>query len=97
MKYAFNIWSAMMSNGKSTSKNFSDLMTDHSKTYKLNPYWEFLKSIFGKSKHTLPAIFLAVGERAPIINPEKLIQKGEELREELNTILGILTNYIMQV
>ena len=84
------MWSAMMNNGKSSSRNFGSMMTNNSSTYRLNPYWELIKNVFGKSVHTLPAIALAIFERLPLHNPQKAINKCDELREELKQILGKL-------
>ena len=78
----------MMNNGKKPSNNFTRLLTDNSETVKINPLVEIFKSFFGKSKHTAPALFLAIGERAPVVNTEKLIQMGNELRNELKVLMG---------
>ncbi|XP_067903823.1 fatty-acid amide hydrolase 2-A isoform X3 [Heterodontus francisci] len=63
MKYAFQIWSAMMSSpgtdGKEP-KSFKDLMADPGKEIK--PLWELAKKILGLSPHTLPAIGLGIVE-----------------------------------
>ena len=58
----------MMSNGKS-SNNFGKMLTDSDKP--INPFIELLKSMTGlQSDHTLPAIGLALVERAPVRNVE---------------------------
>lgn len=78
-----------MNNGSDPGKNFTHLLTDKSETDKLNPVWEVVKSIFGKSDHTVPALFLAFGERAPVINTEKLIQMGKDLKDEFQQMFGL--------
>uniref|UniRef100_A0A8D0HVX2 Fatty acid amide hydrolase 2 n=1 Tax=Sphenodon punctatus TaxID=8508 RepID=A0A8D0HVX2_SPHPU len=57
MKYAFQIWSVLMSykgSGGEEIPSFTDLLGDHGKP--VWPSWELMKWMLGKSPHTLPAI-----------------------------------------
>ncbi|KAM5146399.1 fatty-acid amide hydrolase 2 [Mantella aurantiaca] len=88
MRYSFQIWSAVMSLDGDKGESFTDLMSDGSRMW---PGWELVKWIFGLSKHTLPAIGLALTENLANMNPQgsaKMVQKGKNLKEELNTLLG---------
>ncbi len=73
---------------KSEKNEFAELLGDHK--YEVNPFFESLKSLFGLSKHTVPALFLAFSERLPKIKPEYYIEMGEKLKKELEIILGKL-------
>jgi fatty acid amide hydrolase 2 len=85
-KSSFLIWSTMISNG-TASTNFGKHMSNTNEP--INPYIEFLKSIFGMQKHhTLPAIGLALAERAPVKNVKKYTDMGQSLTNELKEILG---------
>ncbi len=77
-----------MNNGQEKGTSFSELMTDNSDKYKLNPFSELVKWAVGMSNHTLPAISLSIMERVPMKNPKKLIDLGEQLKEEISTVLG---------
>jgi hypothetical protein len=77
-----------MNNGQEKGVSFSELMTDKSDQYKLNPFKELFKWIRGNSVHTLPAIALAIMERVPLRDPKKYIQLGEKLKQEISAVLG---------
>ncbi|XP_067903822.1 fatty-acid amide hydrolase 2-A isoform X2 [Heterodontus francisci] len=92
MKYAFQIWSAMMSSpgtdGKEP-KSFKDLMADPGKEIK--PLWELAKKILGLSPHTLPAIGLGIVEDLVKVNHRsnaKLMNLCQNLRAEFSSLLG---------
>ncbi|XP_062916673.1 fatty-acid amide hydrolase 2-like isoform X2 [Mobula hypostoma] len=63
MKYAFEIWSAMMFSPEFDAKEyqpFKELLEDCGKKFK--PVRELVKKILGQSSHTIPAIGLAILE-----------------------------------
>lgn len=89
LRLAFQIWSSMMNNGKPNQKAFSKLLTNSDQP--INPYQEFLKSIFFCQKtHTLPALSLAITERLPSHDPKPFVDIGIQLRQELQDILGLV-------
>lgn len=88
LRYSFQIWSAAMSSDGSKEESFADLMANGSSFW---PSLELVKWMFGLSKHTLPAIGLAITEKFANINPKgsaKMIQKAKSLKEEMNSLLG---------
>ncbi|XP_068104191.1 fatty-acid amide hydrolase 2 [Hyperolius riggenbachi] len=88
MRYSLQIWSAIMSSDNGKEQSFSHLMADGKSLW---PSWELLKWIFGLSKFTLPAIGLALVETLANVNTQGnaiMVQKGKNLKEELNTLLG---------
>uniref|UniRef100_A0A8C5I0K7 Fatty-acid amide hydrolase 2-B-like n=1 Tax=Gouania willdenowi TaxID=441366 RepID=A0A8C5I0K7_GOUWI len=53
------------------------------------PMWEFLKRLFGKSNHTLPAIFLGLMEMTHPSKPsEFMIQQKQQLQRKMDELLG---------
>ncbi|KAG6922318.1 fatty acid amide hydrolase 2, partial [Chelydra serpentina] len=92
MKYAFQIWSAMMSSRDSDGQEaqlFTDLLGDHGKP--VWPLWELMKWFLGISLHTIPAIALALTEKLMKLNPggnAKLVSMGHSLRTEMMNLLG---------
>ncbi|KAM9128010.1 fatty-acid amide hydrolase 2 isoform 1-T1 [Pangshura tecta] len=92
MKYAFQIWSAMMSSRDSDGQKaqlFTDLLGDHGKP--VWPLWELMKWFLGMSLHTIPAIALALTEKLMKLNPggnAKLVSMGHSLRTEMMNLLG---------
>ncbi|KAG8553907.1 hypothetical protein GDO81_003595 [Engystomops pustulosus] len=69
-------------------RSFTELMADGNSMW---PSFELVKWMFGLSKHTLPAIGLALTEKLANLNPEgnaKMIQKAKNLKEEINSLLG---------
>ncbi|KAM3912374.1 fatty-acid amide hydrolase 2 [Leptodactylus fuscus] len=88
LRYSFQIWSASMSSDGNKGESFTDLMADGGSMW---PSLELLKWMFGLSKHTLPAIGLALTEKFANLNPEgnaKMIQKAKNLKDEINSLLG---------
>ncbi|XP_044161846.1 fatty-acid amide hydrolase 2 [Bufo gargarizans] len=88
LRYSFQIWSASMTSDGSKGESFTDLMANGSSLW---PSLELLKWMFGLSKHTLPAIGLALTEKFTNLNPEgnaRMIQKAKHLKEEINSLLG---------
>uniref|UniRef100_A0A4W3H7G9 Fatty acid amide hydrolase 2a n=1 Tax=Callorhinchus milii TaxID=7868 RepID=A0A4W3H7G9_CALMI len=97
MKYAFQIWSAMMSfehnaekgHGDKEQQSFSELMGNNGK--KVIPIWELLKWLLGCSTHTFPAIGLGVVESWAKVNRSgnvNLVNMCQNLRTELTNLLG---------
>jgi fatty acid amide hydrolase 2 len=86
-KASFQIWTSFMNNGQTWSYSFSKLLTNSDKP--INPYKELLKSACClQTKHTLPALSLAITERVPLKDPRHYIELGNSLRQELRDILG---------
>ena len=85
---SLEIWSTMMSSA--AQKSFCFYMGNQ--VSPVNPFWELLKSCVGLSNHTIPAIGLGLLEKFESLTPrsvsESFIQMGEELRLELESILG---------
>jgi fatty acid amide hydrolase 2 len=83
---AFSVWSAMMD--AASPKMFDCIIRDG-----LGPMfhpWEFLKSIFGYSVHTVPAIALAMLQRVVALFPRHnadLCKQGDRFRAELHAKL----------
>ncbi|XP_032886259.1 fatty-acid amide hydrolase 2 [Amblyraja radiata] len=92
MKYAFPIWSAMMSSRGTDGKepvSFKDLMGDCGKEMK--PLWELVKKMLGLSVHTFPAIGLSILEDLAKINQRnnaKLMSMCQSLEAEFCSLLG---------
>lgn len=88
LAYSLEIWSTMMSN--SAQKSFCHYMGNE--IAPVNPFWEFLKACFGWSPHTVPAIGLGIVEKFEKLLPKSMVDSylimAEELREELQTLLG---------
>ena len=62
----------------------------------IQPFCELLKFLVGQSEHTLPAIGLALMENGVDTESEehkKFYKMGQELREELNDMLGELATF----
>jgi hypothetical protein len=79
----------MVNHGKKGTSSFGKLLNDSNTP--INAFWELLKSLFGfQRKHTLPAIILALKDQLKIHESEKFIEVGNQLRQELQAILGTL-------
>lgn len=88
LAYSLEIWSTMMSSAAQHS--FCFYMGNQESA--VNPFWELFKSCIGLSNHTIPAIGLGMLEKFENLTPksvsESFIQMAEELRLELESILG---------
>jgi len=88
LAYSLEIWSSMMCSA--AQQPFCFYMGNQEST--VNPFWELLKSCVGLSNHTIPAIGLGMLEKFESLTPrsvsESFIKMGEELRLELESILG---------
>ena len=85
---SLEIWSSMMASA--AQKSFCFYMGNQEAA--INPFWELLKSCVRLSNHTIPAIGLGMLEKFESLAPksvsESFIQMGEELRQELESVLG---------
>ena len=85
---SLEIWASMMSSA--AQKSFCFYMGNQEAA--VNPFWELMKSCVGLSNHTIPAIGLGMLEKFESLTPksvsESFIQMAEELRQELESILG---------
>lgn len=85
---SIEIWSSMMSSA--AQKPFCFYMGNLEAA--VNPYWELMKSCVGLSNHTIPAIGLGILEKVESLTPkgvlESFLQMGDELRQELESVLG---------
>ncbi|CAH1228929.1 FAAH2 [Branchiostoma lanceolatum] len=89
LKYSFQIWSAMMSES-ADNQTFCELMS-HNESNPVNPYKEFVKWMFGKSEHTLPAIGLGMTEKVTQLTTEQnknFIKMCANLKTEFENMLG---------
>ena len=86
LKYAFNIWSSMLSVASETS--FATLLGAGKP---INPWLELFKWLFRASDHTLPSIIFAMVEVLPKLTPgltQRAVQAGKLLKQEMQEILG---------
>ena len=86
LRRAAEIWMAMMSSAAETK--FGDLLGNGQP---LHLGREALRFGLGRSTHTLPALLLAVLEKAPVMQSkhlDPLIAMGGELRKELQDTIG---------
>ncbi|KAL5011058.1 hypothetical protein ScPMuIL_013363 [Solemya velum] len=86
-KYSLEMWSALMYSSGGTS--FCEYMGNMEGV--VNPFPELLKWLVGRSKHTLPAIGLGIGEKFDALlasTNEKFLKCLEELKTELKELLG---------
>ena len=85
---SLQIWSHMMASAGGPS--FCDLMGKEESS--VNPFWEMLKCCVQMSNHTFPAIGLGIVEKFQALVPrsmsEPFLRMAEELRDELNSLLG---------
>jgi len=86
MRQAFEIWSAMMNVAGST--RYSEVLGNGTRV----PVWrEMLKTFFGRSRHTFPALLVAATDELAALLPQTLHKKvelGRKLQRELEDILG---------
>ena len=88
LAYSLEIWSTMMS--ISADKSFCHYMGNG--LAPINPFWELMKACIGWSSHTLPAIGLGIVEKLEMLIPKSVVESylktAEELRDELEALLG---------
>ncbi|MFC1889509.1 amidase [Thermodesulfobacteriota bacterium] len=86
LERSLEIWSAMLSNAG--GKTFSELL-GNGKPIRALP--EILRLSAGRSPHTIPAVFLALFEKAPKFFPSrtgKAVEAGRALRDALVELIG---------
>lgn len=86
LRYAVNLWSAMMVDGKLASRDFSLTLNDR-QSY-LNGYHELLNKFLFRSTHTLPAIGLAILEAVPNKYNSLFHKMAHKFFEEIQLLLG---------
>jgi len=69
---------------------FCSLLANGAPNPPINPYVELLLWLLGRARHTLPAIFLGVGEkiRNSPAKDEELKRVRDSLRQEIEQLLG---------
>jgi len=85
---SFEIWSAMMDEGRGSESSFRDLMAAGGP---FHPWRELARMPFGRSRYTLPGVLLALFEEVPARLPSRLqriVALGHELSAELAKLLG---------
>ncbi|XP_061565484.1 fatty-acid amide hydrolase 2-B [Cololabis saira] len=90
LRYSFQIWDSYMVLPDKEGKppiSFTELMGETGRP--AWPLWELLKSLIGKSDHTMAAILLGVLEttRTSKASPF-IIQQKEKLQKEMDALLG---------
>lgn len=87
LKYSLQIWASML--GSSQTPNTFRNMMGYESPWPL--WWEMAKWCAGMSKHTVPAILLAIFDNIGSWFPkhtEHMVRLGIELRESLTALLG---------
>ncbi len=85
---SFEIWSAMMDEGRGSESSFRDLMAAGGE---FRPWRELARMPFGGSHYTLPGILLALFEKVPALmtsRAQRILALGRELSAELTKLLG---------
>ncbi|KAM6909571.1 fatty-acid amide hydrolase 2-B [Xenentodon cancila] len=90
LRYSFQIWDSYMvlpdKEGKSPV-SFTELMGEPGRP--AWPLWELLKSLIGKSDHTIAAIMLGLLEMIRVSKTSSfIIQQKEKLQKEMDALLG---------
>mmetsp|Transcript_8004 Transcript_8004/g.14672 ORF Transcript_8004/g.14672 Transcript_8004/m.14672 type:complete len:563 (+) Transcript_8004:831-2519(+) len=91
LSQCFDIWASMIQ--QEQTQPFAHVISD-GKGNAINPFCELFKWLisFGRlSDHTLPALLLAATEVFTKLTPERnkrMIELGNKIEEELNTLLG---------
>ncbi|MCB1152353.1 amidase [bacterium] len=86
LRKSFDIWSSSLSHESKTS--FVEMMGDGRQ---VSPIIELFKWFFQRSNHTFPAIMLGITEAFEHLFPgriRKFFRLGQELREEMNELVG---------
>lgn len=93
-KWAFELWLSAMTDN--SAPKITQELTN--RTFDINPWIEFVKSVFGLSKHTMCAILTCFSQYFAPKETSKQYQKLEKIRqdttEELHKLLGNFTNQI---
>jgi fatty acid amide hydrolase 2 len=86
LKRAFEIWSAMLTEG--TAVPYSEILGEHGP---LNPFAELGRMCVGSGRHTFAAVFMCVADRIAAALPKvgkHFVEVGEALQEELETAMS---------
>ena len=86
LRYAVNLWSAMMVDGQLSSRDFA--LTLCNRTSYVNGYHELLRKFLFRSTHTLPAIGLAILEAVPNKYNKYFHQLAHKFYNEIHVLLG---------
>lgn len=79
MRYAFDMWESRM-----LDIGGLQMKTEMSEDGNINLYWELIKSFFGYSDHTLPAIYFGIIENC---NKDKCYYKYSKMYKEFEKII----------
>ena len=85
---SFEIWSAMMDEGRGGESSFRELMAAGGE---FRPWRELARLPLGNSRYTLPGLLLALFEDVPALMKsriERILALGKELEAELAALLG---------
>jgi len=82
------MWASLM--GTSGSDTFCSLLANGPPNHPVNPYLELLLWLFGRARHTLPAIGLGAAEKMYKTPPvgDKLKQLRDSLRQDMEQTLA---------
>jgi fatty acid amide hydrolase 2 len=86
---SFEIWSAMMHEGRAGESKFRDLMADGSPDFA--PWRELARFPLGRSRYTLPGLLLSLFEELPgrfTARTRQILALGKDLSAELADVLG---------
>jgi fatty acid amide hydrolase 2 len=86
---SFEIWSAMMHEGRAGESRFRDLMADGSPDFA--PWRELARFPLGGSRYTLPGLLLSLFEELPArftARTRQILALGKDLSAELADVLG---------
>ncbi|KAG7496066.1 fatty-acid amide hydrolase 2 [Solea senegalensis] len=90
LRYSFEIWSTYMNLPDKEGKpptSMAELMGEPGRP--VWPLWEILKSLMGKSNHTIPAIAFALTQMSCQSEPSPfIIQLRESLQKKVDKLLG---------
>lgn len=88
MRKSFPMWASLMRT--SGNDKFCSLLANGPPNPPVNPYIELVLWLIGCARHTLPAIFLGVGEKAhnTAAKDDELKQLRDSLRHDMEQLLG---------
>lgn len=85
---SFEIWSAMMDEGRGGESSFRDLMAAGGE---FEPWRELARFPLGRSRYTLPGLLLSLFEDVPALmtsRARRILALGKDLAAELAAVLG---------
>ena len=82
------VWASLMAN--SGNDSFCDLLANGPPNPPINPCFELLLWLIGRARHTLPALYLAVGEklRNSPAKDDEFRHVRDSLRQDIEQMLG---------